>query len=111
MGKAFRAIFLTTITLALPLTAGASEDDYVLSLKDHTFSPQNLVLPKNQRVKLIVHNLDKSPAEFESHDLDVEKIVPGGQSISVFVGPLEPGRYSFADEYHEDQSKAYLTVE
>lgn len=110
MGKKFRAIVLTGLTMALPLSA-AADVSYELSLKDHTFSPQDLVLPKDTRVKLTVHNLDKSPAEFESHDLDVEKIVPGGQTISVFVGPLKPGRYSFADEYHEDQSKAYLTVE
>lgn len=110
MGKALHAIVFAGLTLALPLTA-AADDSYKLTLKDHTFSPQDLVLPKDQRVKLTVHNQDKSPAEFESHDLDVEKIIPGGQTISVFVGPLKPGRYSFVDEYHEDESKAYLTVE
>lgn len=110
MSNMFRFFLLAGLTATLPLSA-AADDSYVLTLKDHTFSPADLVLPKGQRVKLTVHNQDKSPAEFESHDLDVEKIIPGGQTISVFVGPLEPGRYSFVDEYHEDESKAYLTVE
>jgi len=110
MSTIFRLLALAALTMTLPLAA-AADDSYVLSLKNHTFSPANLVLPKGERVKLTVNNLDKSPAEFESQDLDVEKIVPGGQTISVFVGPLEPGRYSFMDEYHEDESKAYLTVE
>ena len=109
MKRNVTALLFATLALALPLTA-AAEGDYTLTLKNHKFSPADMVLPQGKRLKLTIINQDKTPAEFESDDLDVEKVVAGGQSISVFVGPLKPGSYSFYDEYHEDESEASLTV-
>ena len=89
---------------------GAAEPSFSLTLKEHHFAPQGLVIPANTRVRLVVKNLDSTPAEFESDDFTAEKVVPAGGEISVFVGPLKPGTYEFHDEYHEDESKTHLTV-
>ena len=42
----------------------------------------------------------KTPAEFESPSLHREKVVAPGAAVSVFVGPLNPGRYEFYDDFH-----------
>jgi hypothetical protein len=36
--------------------------------------------------------------------------VPGKGTITVFVGPLKPGRYGFFGEYHEDTAKGTLVA-
>jgi hypothetical protein len=56
-------------------------------------------------------NLDATPAEFESDDFDLEKVVPANGTIIVKIGPLKAGSYEIHDEYHEDQSKTQLTVQ
>jgi hypothetical protein len=80
----------------------AHADDYVLTLKDHQFSPPDLELPADKRVKLIVKNTGPGEAEFESSDLNREKIVSPGGEITVFIGPLNPGNYSYFDDFHRE---------
>jgi hypothetical protein len=61
-----------------------------------------LTIPADTKVKLIVQNLDSAPAEFESYDLNREKVVGPNSEITVFIGPLDPGRYSIFDDFHRD---------
>lgn len=103
-------LMLASLATAWSLSAAAGDSDYTLTLKNHQFTPANMVLPKDTRLKLTLINADKTPAEFESQDLGFEKIVPGGGTISVYVGPLGPGEYSFFDEFNQDESTASLTV-
>lgn len=88
----------------------AADDAYTLTIKDHQFQPETIEVPAGKRVKLTVINKDATPEEFESHELHVEKIVSGGNSISVFVGPLKAGSYSFFGEMHEDTAKGTLVA-
>ena len=94
--------------IAMP--AARAEDGYRIILKDHTFNPATIDVPANVRFRVEVENQDATPAEFESSDLKVEKIVVGGGKISVFAGPLKPGSYSFFDDYHPDQAKGTVTA-
>ena len=94
--------FALVIGCALFLMAGrAYADDYVLTLKDHKFSPQQLVIPAGKKIRITVKNMDITPAEFESYDLNREKIVKGGQEISVLLGPLDSGVYAYFDDFHK----------
>ncbi|HKS89118.1 MAG TPA: cupredoxin domain-containing protein, partial [Stellaceae bacterium] len=52
------------------------------------------------KVELVVRNEQAIPAEFESTSLHREKVVTPGGSVSVYVGPLGPGRYEFFDDFH-----------
>ena len=61
-------------------------------IKNHRFEPALLKVPAGQRVKLVVHNQDATPEEFESHGLNREKVVPGGAKATIYIGPLKPGR-------------------
>ena len=57
-----------------------------------------------------VTNQDASPEEFESDDLDIEKVIAGGQNAVIKVEPLDAERYEFYGEYHEDSAKGAITA-
>lgn len=86
-------------------------DDYVLTIKDHKFTPTELKVPANQRVIITVINEDATPEEFESHILKVEKVIPGKSKATVRIGPLKPGRYPFVGEFHEATAKGVVIAE
>src|ERR1035437_4404309 len=100
--------FPSALCLLILFPVAARADDYVLSLKDHQFSPAELVLPANQKIKLIVKNLDATPAEFESADLNREKVVDANASITVFLGPMDIGIYSYFDDFHRDTTSGTI---
>jgi hypothetical protein len=79
-----------------------------LTLKDHLFSPSTLYVPAGQKVKIIIHNQDPNPEEFESFSMNREKVILGGSSGVVFVGPLQSGTYPFSGEYNPDSAKGQL---
>ena len=101
-----------TATLALLGTgasaAHAADAEFTLLIKDHRFDPTELTVPAGQKVRLVVENLDPTPEEFESYELNREKIVPGKGRIVVFVGPLKPGRYEFFGEFNMATARGWL---
>ena len=59
--------------------ASATEPPEVrLVIRDHRFVPTELKVPANTKIKLMVVNQDATPEEFESHELNREKVVTGG---------------------------------
>lgn len=105
--------FLLTTSAILVLTtmSYAETKEFTLTLKDHVFSPKELKVPAGERVKLIVKNEDTTPAEFESHSLKREKIIPGGSQAVIMLAPLKKGEYKFFDEFHEKTTKGVLIAE
>ena len=93
---------LAVLFTATACASTAWGDDLRVSLKDHEFLPRELTIPANTKVKIIVRNLDSVPAEFESYDLNREKVVGPGSEIVVFIGPIDPGRYGFFDDFHRE---------
>lgn len=91
--------------------ASAAEPETLLIIKNHRFEPAELKVPAGKRVKLTVHNQDSTAEEFESHDLNREKVVPAGAKAGIFIGPLKPGRYNFAGEYNEATAKGVVIAE
>ena len=89
--------------LALALTAGpvsAQDAKPTITIQNRQFVPAEVTIPAGQKVELIIRNQQQTPAEFESTSLHREKVVPPGGEISVFVGPLQPGRYEFFDDFN-----------
>ena len=89
-------------------TAPALKEFYEITIKDHTFSPVELIVPAGQRIKLRVSNQDATPEEFESHDMKREKIIGGNKTATIFVGPLEPGKYHYFGEFNMDTANGYI---
>ncbi len=103
---------LTAVALALALAPlGAKAADYTLTLKNHRFTPSEIKVPANKRVKLTVVNDDATPEEFDSDALRVEKVLAGKSKGVVRIGPLKAGKYPFVGEYHEDTAKGVVIAE
>ena len=106
------ALFSLLLRLLACRSAGAARaDDYVLTIKDHVFTPTEIKVPANQRVMITVVNEDATPEEFDSSALKVEKVVAGKSKGVVRIGPLKPGRYPFIGEYHEATAKGVVVAE
>ena len=103
------AIAIAAFTLAGVATA--AEPEILLVIKNHRFEPAELKVPSGQRIKLVVHNQDSTPEEFESHSLNREKVIPGGAKATIYIGPLKPGRYDFFGEYNEATAKGAVVAE
>jgi plastocyanin len=82
-----------------------------LTIKEHRFEPAELKVPAGKKIKLIIDNQDASAEEFESHELNREKVIPGNSRASVFIGPLKPGKYPFYGEFHESTAKGVVIAE
>ena len=103
-----------TFVIAAALAAGtahAAAPDVELAIADHRFQPADVTIPAGERVKLVVHNQDATPEEFESHELNREKIIPGHSKAIVYVGPLEPGEYPFFGEFNQDTAQGRIIAE
>jgi len=108
-----RAKILISALLALPAIIAAEKamaEEYVITIKDHRFSPEMLVIPSGEKVKLIIDNQDPTPEEFESYELNREKIISGNKKGTVFVGPLKPGTYTYFGEFHQETAKGKITA-
>ncbi len=97
------ALFVAPMLL-LGVAAARAEDTVMLSItiKDHKFEPAELHAAASKPITIHVTNLNTIVSEFESSDLHFEKIVPVGKEATVFVRPLQPGRYTFFDDFHHD---------
>ncbi len=107
-----RALILIVVSGLLSGAAIAAEmPQYTLTIKDHKFQPTQLTVPANTQFKVLVHNQDATPSEFESSDFNREKIVLPGSQITVFIGPLAKGKYKFFDDFHQDTGQGVLIVQ
>ena len=95
-------------TLGVLREPGAETPEYALVLENHRFVPAELTVPAGKRLKLVIENRDATPEEFDSYDLRREKVIAGSSKGEVWVGPLDPGSYSFMGEYHAETAKGRL---
>jgi hypothetical protein len=104
--------FLIALCVPLLLSGGAlaSEPEFALVIQDHRFEPAEVVVPANQKIKLVIENRDATPEEFESKTMKREKVIAGKSKATVLVGPLAPGRYPFVGEYNEKTARGVVVA-
>jgi len=103
------AIMATFVAMTMAVTAiAADKPEFNLVIKDHQFQPVELVIPANQKVVIIVDNQDATPEEFESHELNREKVIPGSSKGKIFIGPLEAGVYPFFGDFHQSSAQGKI---
>lgn len=100
--------FSITALLLLTLPVVAEQNVFELKIKDHLFQPSVLYVPAGEKVKLQILNQDPSPEEFESFSLNREKVILGKGKATLFIGPLQPGKYEFFGEYNPDSAQGVL---
>jgi high-affinity iron transporter len=100
--------------IGVALMAGApsarADELPTLVFHNHRFEPARIEVPAHQKFKLLVKNADNTADEFESVDLNREKLVKPGQTITVFLGPLDPGEYKFFGDFHKDTAQGVLVA-
>ena len=109
-----RSLFVLCSLAAALLTFAPTSlraQEFIITIKDHKFTPTEIKVPANKRVEITVINDDATPEEFESKPMKVEKVIPGKSKGVVRIGPLKPGRYPFVGEFHEATAKGVLIAE
>jgi plastocyanin len=89
------------LTLMFPLLAFAADEVFIIQIKNHRFEPAELTVPAGKKVKLLVENLDATPEEFESHELNREKVIAGNGKATIYIGPLLAGKYPYYGEFNQ----------
>ncbi len=102
------ALFLL---LCVTLSASAKTPIFEIEIRDHLFHPEELRIPANTKVKLVVYNRDSTPEEFESYELNREKVIMGGRKANIFIGPLAPGVYPFFGEFNPKTAQGRVIAE
>lgn len=102
------ALFAFIIVAAVGTSAAAQEPTYTLVIKDHKFQPTEIEIPAGKKIALIVKNEDPTPEEFESTELRREKVIPGGQQVTVYIGPVKPGKYEFFGDFNPKTARGHI---
>lgn len=103
-------ILLVAVSFITQL-ARAETLEIELRIKDHLFFPDTLVIPANQKVRIRIFNEDPTPEEFESFELNREKIIAGNSQTVIFIGPLKEGEYFFFGEFFPKTAQGVVIVE
>ena len=107
-----RLLLLLAVVVILYVQSVAAATPVIeLEIKDHLFHPSEIVIPANTKVKLVINNLDPTPEEFESYELNREKVINGSSKAVIFIGPLPPGEYPFFGEFYPKTAQGKVLVE
>lgn len=98
-GTFYKRAVLMLVLLNCPLLFAATQE-YEIIIRDHLFFPSMLEVPADQKIRLVIINEDPTAEEFESYELNREKVIPGNSRTVVFIGPLRPGEYPFFGEFY-----------
>ena len=110
LSRAWPLVALATAIVACVASA-AEIPEIPMTIRDHRFTPAEIRMPANTKIRLVVDNQDPTPEEFDSHALNREKVIPGRSKAVIILGPLSPGRYPFIGEFNPDTAKGAVVVE
>lgn len=82
-----------------------------IEIRDHLFFPSEVSVPRDTKVRLLITNRDATPEEFESYELNREKVISGDTKTVIFIGPLPPGLYPFFGEFYPKTAQGTVVVE
>ena len=103
---------LMFIYFLFPLILTAQETPtFLISIKDHKFSPDTITVKEGQKFKIEVKNEDNSSEEFESNPMHIEKIIGPNKTLRLTLGPFKKGTYTFFGEFHLDTAHGKVVVE
>jgi len=82
-----------------------------IEIRNHLFYPSEILIPAGTKVKLVIKNQDPTPEEFESYELNREKVINGNSVTVIFIGPLAPGEYPFFGEFYPKTAQGKVLVQ
>ena len=94
-------------------TASVCADETAPQLKfvSGHFEPATFSVAAGKPTRLVVTNQDASAIEFESFELNRERVVQPGQTISVTLPGMDPGDYHFFDDFHHEVAQGTITAQ
>jgi hypothetical protein len=104
-----RVLIILLLSLTMDALAGGTPI-IDLEIKDHLFYPAEIQVPAGVKIKLLIINNDPTPEEFESYELNREKVILGNSKTIIFIGPLEPGVYPFFGEFNMSTAQGKVIV-
>jgi len=108
MKRAARGCLLALLACCGAMDAYADKPVVTITIRDHLFYPSEVEVPANQKIKLLIINEDATAEEFESYELNREKVILGNRKAVIFVGPLKPGKYPFFGEFNMTTAQGQL---
>jgi hypothetical protein len=102
---------LLTICMISPGVSAEPVPEFTIEIRDHLFFPSTSIIPADTKVKFIIVNKDSTPEEFESHELNREKVIMGNSKAIIFVGPLTPGDYPFFGEFNPKTAQGLIRAQ
>ena len=108
-----RTLPLLVLTFLVLTAAGAFGADLEIpvTIEKNRFQPDEIKVKAGTPFVLVVTNKDATPEEFESKELRIEKVIPGGKTMKIRVRALKSGSYPFIGEYHEATAKGRIVAE
>lgn len=101
---------LTCLVLTVA-SAAAADLEIPVTIEKNRFQPDEIKVKAGTPFVLVVTNKDATPEEFESKELRIEKVIPGGKTMKIRVRALKAGTYPFIGEYHEATAKGRIVAE
>jgi len=102
---------LGLLSIAGIAAAADTPPEIPLTLDKNQFQPSEVKVKANTPFVLVVTNKGAKAAEFESKDLRIEKVIPGGKTASIRVRALKPGTYPFFGEYNPKTAQGRIVAE
>jgi len=108
----FKKILIVLAVLMPTIVSAEVECDIIIKNRDFVSGKLERVgegdeckfnLKADTKYKLRICNQDQQPAEFESNDLHLEKIIGAGRSALVIVRPQKAGAYEFEEEFSHNE--------
>ena len=94
--------------LLFPLLAIAADEEYTIQIQNHRFIPEQLIVPANKKIKLLIENKDATPEEFESYELNREKVITSNGKTTIYIGPLSPGKYPYFGDFNQTTANGLI---
>ena len=106
----FGIAMLALINLG-PIGHAEEEALPVLRFHDGKVEPGELLVQAKAPFRLRVVNETKEAIEFESFELNRERVVQPGAEIVVYLPALDPGSYKFFDDFHHGAGEGTITAQ
>lgn len=104
-------LLLVACVVLTAVMAGAQEVEIPITIEKNRFQPTEIKVKAGQPFVLVVTNKDATPEEFESKELRIEKVIPGGKTLKIRVRALKPGTYPFVGDFHQATAKGQIVAE
>jgi hypothetical protein len=93
-----------------PIVRADDEAPPMVRFHDGRFEPDELVVKAKTPFRLRVVNATQAAIEFESFELNRERVVLPGAEIVVYLPALDPGSYKFFDDFHQGAGEGTITA-